>query len=288
VLVVIAAVADNGVIGASGAMPWHLADDLRRFKGLTTGHPLVMGRKTFESIGRALPGRHTIVVTRTPGWTAEGVTVVGSCDDGLAVAADLAGDGPVFVAGGGEIYAQVLDRADRLEITHVHHEAEGDTVFPPIDPSRWRRAAATAGKGCTFATYERVAAPVRDLAELLATMRPRRHDGEYVFCCVRPGDARILARPVVVVHEDEGKTLVLEAGAASSAGFDVADRFAWITLDVHSDLSAVGLTAAVSGALAARGIACNVVAGFHHDHLFVPADRADEALVVLAALAATA
>lgn len=150
-LVLIAAVADNGVIGDGGALPWHLPDDLRRFKTRTTGHPLVMGRKTFESIGRALPGRRTVVVTRTPGWSAAGVVVAGSVDEAL----HAAGGGTVYVAGGGEVYAQTIGRADRLELTHVHRRVEGDTVFPAVDPAVWRRVAADEHDGFTFTTYER-------------------------------------------------------------------------------------------------------------------------------------
>ncbi|HEY5150661.1 MAG TPA: dihydrofolate reductase, partial [Mycobacterium sp.] len=110
----VAAVARNGVIGADGGLPWHLPDDLRRFKALTMGHTMIMGRRTFESIGRALPGRVSIVVTRDAGWTAPGVTVAHSVEEALALAGpDAAADAEVMVVGGGEIYRQTLELADR-------------------------------------------------------------------------------------------------------------------------------------------------------------------------------
>lgn len=150
-IVLVAAVAENGVIGAGGGMPWHLPGDLAHFKEITWGHVLVMGRRTFEAIGRPLPGRRTVVVTRTPGWSAPGVEVAGSLDEAIT----LAGDGPVMVVGGGEIYAQAMPRADRLEISHVLREVSGDTVFPPIDPGRWRQVSRTPKEGFEAATYLR-------------------------------------------------------------------------------------------------------------------------------------
>lgn len=126
--------------------------------------------------------------------------------------------------------------------------------------------------------------PVADLATLLRTMRPVRHPGVYVYCAAPPG-LDLAALPAVAwVREAEGATVILEAGAAIAAGLAPAFRAAWITLTVHSDLAAVGLTAAVARALADAGIACNVVAGLRHDHLFVPVDRAESALAVLATL----
>lgn len=281
-IILIAAVADNGVIGADGQLPWHLPEDLQRFKALTTGHTLVMGRKTFESIGRALPDRRTLVVTRDPRWWADGVETVPSLDAALK---HTEGE-TVFVAGGGDVYAQTIDRADRLEITHVHRRVEGDTVFPEIDPAQWRRTAVDERDGFTFVTYERRTEPARDLDTLLANLRPVLDPHEYVFVSVGPDDGHVRVTPVVVVHEPEGKTLVIEAEAAAAAEFATDRRFALITLRVHSDLEAVGLTAAVATALADDGIACNVVAGYHHDHLFVPAARAADAMESLVRLAA--
>lgn len=122
-----------------------------------------------------------------------------------------------------------------------------------------------------------------DLATLLRDMSPRLHDGTYVYAIV-PGEAPAGVRPVVTVQEDEGLTLVLSQQDADRLGLTYDFVAAWITLQVHSALEAVGLTAAVSAVLTAAGISCNVVAGFHHDHLFVPYDRADDALSALATL----
>jgi dihydrofolate reductase len=143
-IVLIAAVAENGVIGASGAMPWRLKSDMARFKALTSGRPVVMGRKTFVSIGRPLPGRTNIVVTRDLGFRAEGVVATYSFADAKAIAT---GDAlrrfatEIAVIGGAEIYAQWMDGADRLEITEVHARPDGDTRFPAIDPTAWEEAA---------------------------------------------------------------------------------------------------------------------------------------------------
>ena len=143
-IVLIAAVAENGVIGAGGAMPWRLKSDMARFKALTSGKPVVMGRKTFASIGRPLPGRTNIVVTRDLGFRAGGVVVTHSLDDALAIAT---GDAlrrfatEIAIIGGAEIYAQWMDRADRLEITEVHARPEGDTRFAAIDLTSWEEVA---------------------------------------------------------------------------------------------------------------------------------------------------
>jgi dihydrofolate reductase len=131
---VIVAAAENGVIGRAGALPWHLSEDLKRFKRLTTGHPVVMGRKTWESIGRALPGRRNLVVSRTPGYAAAGADVFGSLDEALAA---CAGEDEIFVIGGAMLYAEALSRADRLYLTRVHATVEGDVTFPEIDPAGW-------------------------------------------------------------------------------------------------------------------------------------------------------
>jgi dihydrofolate reductase len=134
----IVAMASGGVIGRDNRLPWHLPADLRRFKRLTMGHPLVVGRKTFESIGRPLPGRTMVVVTRDPGYAPPGVRVAHSVDEALAVAAAAEGGDEVFVAGGAEIYRQTLPRADRLHLTRIEAEIPGDTRFPEFDESQWR------------------------------------------------------------------------------------------------------------------------------------------------------
>ncbi len=135
----IVAVASGGVIGRAGALPWHLPKDLARFKRLTMGHYLIVGRRTWESIGRALPGRRMLVVTHEPSrlQLPEDVHAVSSLDDALA-AAQAAGDDEAFVAGGAEVYREALPHADRLYITRVHADVTGDTFFPPLEPDDWR------------------------------------------------------------------------------------------------------------------------------------------------------
>ncbi|RLA56311.1 MAG: dihydrofolate reductase [Gammaproteobacteria bacterium] len=140
-LAVIVAAAENGVIGSNNALPWHLPQDLRYFKRVTMGKPIVMGRKTFESIGRPLPGRTNIVITRNPDFRAEGVRVVASLDEALRLAGDIAvidGVRELVVIGGAEIYRAAIPRADRLYITEVHASVQGDALLPPIDWGRWR------------------------------------------------------------------------------------------------------------------------------------------------------
>ncbi|HEX7150992.1 MAG TPA: dihydrofolate reductase [Thermoanaerobaculia bacterium] len=131
---IIAALADNGIIGRDNQIPWRLSSDLKRFKALTMGHHLIVGRKTFESIGRVLPGRKMVVITRDASYTAEGVQVVHSLDEALRVA-DV--EAHTFVGGGSEIYAQALHLADRMYLTRVHAEVEGDAVFPEFDEVEW-------------------------------------------------------------------------------------------------------------------------------------------------------
>jgi dihydrofolate reductase len=131
----VAAVADNGVIGNAGDIPWRIPADFAHFKALTTGHVLVMGRATYDSIGRALPGRTTIVLTRDPGWSAPGVLTATSLDRALERAAELPGE--VFVAGGAAVYAAALGRAQAQVLTEVHLSPEGDTHYPDFDRSEW-------------------------------------------------------------------------------------------------------------------------------------------------------
>lgn len=134
---IVAAIGANGVIGADGGIPWHLPADLAHFKQLTLGHPLVMGRATYDSIGRPLPGRTTIVVTRQPQWSAHGVLVAGGVPEALAQAADL--DDEVFLVGGAQIYAEALGLGlvDRMSVTRVELAPEGDTYFPDLDWDDW-------------------------------------------------------------------------------------------------------------------------------------------------------
>jgi len=164
-LAIVAAVARNGVIGANNGLPWRLSSDMKRFKALTWGKPLVMGRKTYLSIPRALPGRETIVVTRDPAFAPAGVNIAHELETALDLAAqraDAMGAEEIVVAGGAEIYAQTMARASRLYITEVALAAEGDTRFPPIDPGQWREARRRKGErgprdeaDFAFVDYER-------------------------------------------------------------------------------------------------------------------------------------
>jgi dihydrofolate reductase len=143
-IVLFAAVADNGVIGSAGTIPWRMKSDIQRFKAMTMGKPVVMGRKTFVSLRRPLPGRTNIVVTRDAGFRRSGIIVTMSLNDAFAVAT---GDAlrrfatEIAVIGGAEIYAQWMATADRLEITEVHARPEGDTHFSAIDPAAWQEVA---------------------------------------------------------------------------------------------------------------------------------------------------
>lgn len=140
-LAIIVAHSTNRVIGIGNKLPWYLPEDLRYFKRITQGRPIIMGRKTYESIGRPLPGRANIVITRDPQWQAEGVRVVHSLDAAIDLAEDIAlidGVEEALVIGGAEIYAQALSRVDRIYLTEVHTELEGDAWFPALDRSAWQ------------------------------------------------------------------------------------------------------------------------------------------------------
>lgn len=139
-IVIVAAVAKNGVIGVGGGLPWKIRADLKRFRAITMGKPVVMGRKTFESIGRVLDGRDVIVVTRQTDFNAPGILIADSLDTALKLAGERAaarGAGEVCIGGGGEIYRAALPLAERLYLTHVAIEPAGDTVFPAISPAEW-------------------------------------------------------------------------------------------------------------------------------------------------------
>ena len=150
-LTVVAAVTANGVIGRDNDMPWHLPEDLKHFKALTMGRPMIMGRRTFASIGRPLPGRRTVVVTRDPDWRHDGVEVAHTPEDALA---SVAGQDAIL-AGGGELYRQLWDRVDALEITHIDRVVDGDTTLPPIDPAVWVETARDDRAGFSFVSYRR-------------------------------------------------------------------------------------------------------------------------------------
>jgi len=179
-ILVVAAVSDNGVIGRGNALPWRLKSDLKNFRALTMGKPVIMGRKTYLSIGRPLPGRTTIVVSRDPAFSAPGIVAAPTLDAAFAAALGDAlrrGADSIVVAGGADIYAQVLyghalPMASRIVVTRVHRYVDGDVLFPPIDPSIWREIArdehaAAAGDDAPFTvvTYQREVASDTAAAE---------------------------------------------------------------------------------------------------------------------------
>ena len=140
----IVAVADNGCIGINNALPWHLPEDLKYFRRVTMGKPVIMGRKTFDSIGKALPGRTNIVITHNRDYTREGIKVATSLQDALKVAEAVAaidGQDEVMVIGGAGIYALCLPKADRLYYTKVHAAVNGDAFFPSVNWSEWKQVA---------------------------------------------------------------------------------------------------------------------------------------------------
>lgn len=140
-LALIAAVADNNAIGINNKMPWHLPEDLRYFKAVTMGKPAIMGRKTFDSLRKPLPGRTNIVITRNKYWHYKGVRVVHSLDDAISLAEDLAlinGNEEIMVIGGEQIYRQAVDRADRIYLTRVYQSFDSDAFFPEIDQQEWQ------------------------------------------------------------------------------------------------------------------------------------------------------
>jgi dihydrofolate reductase len=134
-IAIVVIVTENGVIGRDNAMPWHLPDDLKRFKQVTMGKPIVMGRKTFESIGKALPGRHNIVVTRNKDFAALGCTVVTSVDEAMTAAGTV---DEVCMVGGGDLFRQVLPQTDVVYLTRIHASIDGHTYFPSLPESEWR------------------------------------------------------------------------------------------------------------------------------------------------------
>jgi dihydrofolate reductase len=156
-LALIAAVASNGVIGRDGKLPWRIPEDLRRFRSLTTGHAVIMGRRTWDSLPHALPARQNIVVTRRPRFHAEGASIAGTFEQALA---QVELPPPAFCIGGGEIYRVALAHAQTAFITEIARAYEGDATFPPLDPREWRETAREQREGedglpYAFVTYER-------------------------------------------------------------------------------------------------------------------------------------
>ena len=134
-ITIIVAKSENNVIGNDNQLIWHLPNDLKHFKQLTSGHPIIMGRKTYESLGKPLPNRTNIVITRNKDWNPEGVLVMNSLQDAIEKSKEI--DEEVYIIGGGNIYEQAMDWADALEVTEVHQTFEGDTKFPEIDLAIW-------------------------------------------------------------------------------------------------------------------------------------------------------
>ena len=148
-VVIIAAIANNGVIGAAGKIPWHISDDLKRFKRLTLGHPVVMGRKTYDSLGKPLPGRRNIVLTRGPAIPSV------ECFAGLDAALATCQTETVFIIGGAELYRQALPLANTLLLTHVHRQVDGDARFPDFDRNRWQEVTREDYPDYSFVEYRR-------------------------------------------------------------------------------------------------------------------------------------
>lgn len=147
-IVIIAAIAANGTIGDAGKIPWHISDDLKRFKRLTMGHPIIMGRKTYESLGKPLPGRRNIVLTRQPTGPDQ--------FSSIEAALKSCGDATIFIIGGAEIYRLALPVADTLQLTHVHRDAPGDTKFPDYDKTEWEEVSREDHDGYSFVEYHHI------------------------------------------------------------------------------------------------------------------------------------
>ena len=162
---IIVAMCENRVIGRGGGMPWHLPGDLKYFKKITMAKPVIMGRRTFQSIGRPLPGRTNIVITRDEAFAADGVVVTHTLDDAIEIADSQAradGVDEIMIIGGGQIYTEALGTADRLYLTEIHATIDGDTYFPPLPPEEWREVSRMGDTGselsdprCSFVILER-------------------------------------------------------------------------------------------------------------------------------------
>jgi dihydrofolate reductase len=154
-LTLIVAVADNGIIGKDGKLPWKIPEDLRFFKQTTMGHAIIMGRKTWDEVGKPLPGRRNIVVSRKPDLRLEGAEITSSLEDAIALAKKT--DDDPFVIGGAAIFAAAIPLASKILLTEVHQSPDGDTTFPSFDRSAWRETARRKGEteGVEFVTLER-------------------------------------------------------------------------------------------------------------------------------------
>ena len=152
-LVIVVAMANHRVIGAGGTLPWHIPEDLKHFRRITTGHAIIMGRKTHQSIGRALPDRRNIVITSDPSLVAPGCEVAASFEDAVTMA--RRSDDSPRVVGGAKVYAAALPLATELRLTEVHRDVDGDTLFPPLDETEWTEAERVEGDGVTYRTLRR-------------------------------------------------------------------------------------------------------------------------------------
>lgn len=157
-LSLIVAIAKNGVIGVNNTLPWHLPEDLKRFRALTTGHHIIMGRKTYDSLGRLLPGRTTVIVTRNPEYKVEGAVVVHSLEAAIAACGD---DNEAFLIGGAELYQDGLKLANKLYITEIEAEYAGDAFFPAFNQADWQLLEQEAhvsanGLGFSYKTFQKV------------------------------------------------------------------------------------------------------------------------------------
>lgn len=155
---IVAAMAKNRIIGCDNALPWHLPEDLKHFKNLTMGHHILMGRKTFDSIGKPLPGRVSIVISRNPEFSIQGVLTASSIDEAVSLCKS---DEEIFFIGGAELYRHVIGIAQRIHLTEIRQDFEGDASFPEIDPTAWRvvsREPHTSGSGLAFdfVVYDRI------------------------------------------------------------------------------------------------------------------------------------
>lgn len=161
-LTLVVAIDANNGIGVDNKLPWHLPEDLAHFKRTTSGHPIIMGRKTFDSIGRPLPNRRNIVITRNPEWRHDGVEAVTSVAAAKALVDVNDNNAPAFIIGGGQIFADTLDEADRLIVTHIDKTFDCDAFFPAIDPAQWQEVARenhhsdAGGFDFAYVTYDRI------------------------------------------------------------------------------------------------------------------------------------
>lgn len=156
-VVMVAAVAENGVIGKAGDIPWHISEDLKHFRETTRGNTVVMGRTTYEGIGHPLPYRTNVVVTRNPSWRAEGVFVAPSVEDAIEIARGF--DGDIMIGGGTQVYSAAMPYATHQVLTEVHQSPEGDTHYPDFDRSEWRETRREERDGYAWVWLERVDAP---------------------------------------------------------------------------------------------------------------------------------